>query len=1099
MFENQFHSSILALMKRLFRGNEGVKDSALLQAYATMHAIKTSGISDLEVASQSVIGSYSDKYYRAIYQKFSSAARQDLQEIIDLFTQVPFADFLRFGIPGFVGDVDLTCKLLRHYFGENLLLSVQHIVQIKLTPFEMERTKKCQIVASDSYDDVTEKIYQVYCLVEENEEIKLSKDVFVKLYRAINQYPLDANELKPFVHPVGDKEEKSVYASILSLSKMGLSKAQQIEFLYRYFVKNKNNPRLIHEYEIYKFTQVKDEYERAKLLSNVMKSLAPIYPLESLCATLLFKRQLAKSSKSRTEDIICANDITLENGLIYSLFSSSVFDGSKDERTIGVFFPTPFFVRKWLNDSTLKKLPVTFVFKDKNVREILQYHYYNGTYAQRPGDNIRFVSYDSWQAQVEESGEIDFASALLYACDWDIAEQDRWYQLIKSKAAASIEIFALISSYEFENALSPFSAELEDSRISIAAVALIPQGINNSSSPRRKIFMRCTVLPLKHEDAANSATKIYAFTLNTDLKTQALSRMSDKPVEVPQQNLAGLYTSIRALFNDEMLKRRASGRSNIAAFSYEFSPDITIWCSKSYPKNNLARPRLEAYVCEPASQQKKLQGYMDRGEKVKQTCKRATRIFDNQISLWLEEEYPFSVMQARHTAEDLKNKYNIYSLKPAINIREEIINVYGPLLKGQDIAVKTLWYLHPNLEDEFSGDDFRLLAQIAKSELGYERLSELTVENCEVLLSRCFPAESQDRLWVRYRVLSAAVDRAVKYGYCESNPLQIAIQDRYVRDKLFAQVRRALVKKHFTLAEMIRAYDTIVQRIKSGQMEYIGVLIRLLTGMESNVVCALKVKNFAEIVEYGIYQLNVTCQLTNNGSEYKGFDRLEDYRNVPCMSTLADYLRKHIDKIKNILPEAAEVQNTPIVTTKAVLKKAKTRYIPYQPRELDRLCKEVVKDVGIEEHVIEIPSNDGGTKETNLNRYGGDFFRENFRHWALKAAKMELDEVQYILGNKPATTFGRFYYDYLNDASQLMMFVKLQRWDVILNLPADTIGTVAHYKKSKSIVKEVRLDGRDPLHLHIVLTLKQGIDEVTVTLSGKYGMEVFSVPIELVE
>ena len=53
MFENQFHSSILALMKRLFRGNEGVKDSALLQAYATMHAIKTSGISDLIVGGKS--------------------------------------------------------------------------------------------------------------------------------------------------------------------------------------------------------------------------------------------------------------------------------------------------------------------------------------------------------------------------------------------------------------------------------------------------------------------------------------------------------------------------------------------------------------------------------------------------------------------------------------------------------------------------------------------------------------------------------------------------------------------------------------------------------------------------------------------------------------------------------------------------------------------------------------------------------------------------------------------------------------------------------------------------------------------------------------
>ena len=160
-----------------------------------------------------------------------------------------------------------------------------------------------------------------------------------------------------------------------------------------------------------------------------------------------------------------------------------------------------------------------------------------------------------------------------------------------------------------------------------------------------------------------SLTKIIAYTLNTDFKTQALSRMPVDPIECAQQNLVGLYDSIRSLYQKELLLRKSSGRKNVAAFPHEFTPDITIWCSKTYPSNNFNRPRLEAYVCYPASED----GNRERGNAIKETKKHTIRTADTDITKWLETVYPFSTIQPRYTKKELDlMSTGTYELKPEI-------------------------------------------------------------------------------------------------------------------------------------------------------------------------------------------------------------------------------------------------------------------------------------------------------------------------------------------------------------------------------------------------------------------------------------------------
>lgn len=1092
MFVSCMRAKFAEMLASVLVPSKKVRDSMLLQAYATFDTIKRNGNTDLSTVYTRILTERTETTY-AFIRGLGGVSNEDLQKLMDAFLQLSLEDFLRFAIPGFVGDIEAALQPFKQDIDNvDVATAVHYIIQIKLIPFEIKKSG-VQLTDSDGIEDVVEKLFRIYCSIESNAFAKLPRNDFLNLYRAVNQYALDFTELRISTQRGMERYIRSLNRSIDSLrDEMGLTKEQQVDLVNRFFVHGENDPKCVRQYKTYKFTMVKDERIRIGIISKAMANFAKMTPLECLCAIYLSKRKGYGSEESRKEDLVCENDITLENGLIFSLFSSAV-GGYGSDVPVVIFFPSPFFVRKWLRDPRMKKVPTTFVFNDERVAELIQYHYCSGEYEQHPGDAVTFIGYQQMLNRIREGGRLPFLKGLLFACGWDIEEQSELYRTIKDYVIDSAELFALISTAEFERALSPFSAELEDPRMSIKSVALIPQGINNSSRPRRKLLLRSTVSPVDKCSDRKEKTKLHSFTLNTDLKRQALSRMYERPVEKELVDLVGLDKSIRKLFTEECLKRRATGRTRAAVFSYEFTPDITIWCSKSYPKNNSSRPRVDAYVCLPASEQKILRGYLDRGRRIERTVKRATRLSDDNVFTWLENEYPVSFVQQRHSSGDEENQ----SLKSTFSIREEVIAAYAPLLKGKDIAIKTLWYLHPNFEDVLSGSEYALFAQLTKTELGFLRLSELTVERCESLLVRCFTADNKEKLWARFKALSSAVDQAIKCGYCEKNPLKVAIRDRYVRDKLFVQVRSALTKKHFTSEEMAMAYNETLSRIKEGDIEYIGVLIRLLTGLESNIVSALKLKDFVDIMEYGIQCLNVLRQCTNDGKTEKGFDRLEDYRIIPCVATLSRTIKELISNIEKLLPEYAELQNIPIVTTYENVQKRK-RYAAYSPRKIDQLCKEIVKAVGVKEHIVEVPSSDGGTKETNLSDYGGDFFRENFRFWALNTAKMELDEVQFLLGNKPDITFGRYYFDFHNDASQLEMFMKLQRWDLKLS-KANTslVGKVYEYRNCTNVKHVVYAEGHNPLRMHTSLKLKKGTGKVRLRVKGKLGLKNFSFPIEV--
>ena len=281
----------------------------------------------------------------------------------------------------------------------------------------------------------------------------------------------------------------------------------------------------------------------------------------------------------------------------------------------------------------------------------------------------------------------------------------------------------------------------------------------------------------------------------------------------------------------------------------------------------------------------------------------------------------------------------------------------------------------------------------------------------------------------------------------------------------------------------------------AGHIEYLGVMLRLLTGLESNTVCALKWKDIVKVPEYGFSKIIVTRQVTNDGKEEKGFDKLEDYLCFPCSFLLQKFLNTQSAKTKRIVLDWTNFVDLPVVTTAENLQSNKTRYSAFPPSNLDRLCREVISSLGIPDHIIEIPDKEKGTKETNLSHYGGDFFRENFRYWALNKAKFSIDEVLYLIGNKPETTFGIFYCDYLNDASQLVLYTKMLRLDTLFAESKDLKASFEEIHSENTFSHKYSNHSPEPLQLRIRLKLPEDRNGAIFEATCKNGMNTYVTPL----
>lgn len=1003
MYNLELRKNVVQLLQPLLGCKENVKDSLLLRAYATVKMMQATGIAAPEKAYE-LLRKTTSAFSLAILKIGRFPAPAEMQILYWELAGISLLDYLTFVVPESICDPSRTVSLLEQYLPEKSIAEwIYHIIQIRNLGIQVSSLKNTADGESVSPQD---QIYAVYCGLEKGSP--LSKDFLLMLYSAINTFELQLKELKPSAigFTVADIEK---LMDILT-DELQMTREKQIELVARFFVRKEQAVQITEDETLYNFVACKNRKERIKKVNQALRLIAKIPPLELLCAISTRKKVSGVSVTKKTEGKLLANDVTLENGFVHPLIMNNF--GYEENAEILLMYPSMHFVRKLFYDKSMRYRNVTVVLQDRNAVDLLRYQREQSQYAWALGKHIQFVAADDF---ILKDGNYD--KIFLFGNHLPVAQQQKQLREMVGSLKESTDLYALMSSCATENA--GLRSPCPDDRFvqRIRAIALIPQGVNNSTQPRRKLWIHCN-------GAAGTIMQGYitirAYTLDTTLNTQAITRMENGQINLERHKIPDLLGSIRNMFEKELLERQAVGRSRTMAFPYEITPDILAWCNCTFPKGIGGNPRLEAYVCLPAEEQKMHRLYPDKGEIIRTTKKHTTKIPLKDMMNWLETDYPFSTVQQRHATAQIKELGIEYELKPAISIRDEIIQRYIPILKGQNIAFRTFWYLYPNLKNYYNGSDYQVLCQLTDTVIGQLRLQDVTAEDCEDLLVELAPDAPEAVLWRNYTILSVAMEKAVSFGYCKANPLADALRDHKRRKKLFAQARKQLVKKHLTKPEFKHLLHSVLRKVEEGQYEYVGVLIRLLTGLESNIVCALRWCDLCPATSFDGKFFVITRQLSNDGNEESGFSDVEDYICYP-VSALLDKLLMEFKKSLSGISDKEQIVNSILRLCNPATEKILT------PAKLTVLTKKAIKELGIEDNYFNLAYDDNTFRKINLNKYVGDFIRENFRYWATEVARLNPDELAYLLRNSAPSTLGHFYCDFMNEASLVAIGAKLSR------------------------------------------------------------------------
>lgn len=991
-----------------------LREDTLLRAYATF-SVWSLALSDTAKREPLQFFKNEAARFEEFFLPLSPQSHPDYVSVSSSFLRYTLSDFLFFATPNLVCNVSRCLKTMdaipaaktahvRIFLIRSTLLSAR------------EASKSCS--KQSEYLDICWSIFQD----RTSTSVTVSRSEFENLFRSVCCFPLDPKE-----YSIRSSERDSGNKALALLRSLDRSEEVQLSFAVRCYAA--------------------EAVKLGDLASLVWRDRVDLLPQEE-SKNRLASIKKAHSSVLKTTPLTLAklmflssgqHDITLENGYMYRVFASSLQPAPFENR-VAIINPNPFFVDKWISKIASRSdgmfsVETSFVFHSEDAASLLASQY-SGSAVHK---TIRFCSLDEWFDRLQAVGSKPYSALLLFSQRMTSAEQNRWFRRWSgSRSIANAELYALIGSHEFETARSPFAGYLSDGRLSIHSITIIPQDIKNAAYPRRKLFLHSSYQSGAPQ-SDKGKTELLALSLFRYQDSQLLRQSSQGMIKTDSSSLSDLDKTIRALYHEELLALQDDRSQRSPSATYQFTPEILFHFSRSWPEHNFDRPRVEAYVCELVPSPDG-DFFEDNGNQLKASMKRTSKKFDDEIPHWLEYEYPFSSLSHRRNfkkesqlpEEEEKSTDDTASV---VSIRSVLADYYRSFYVGKAVSLKTLWYLYPELDSRFIGkEDKKVFAEMMHTEIGYCMINRVQADELRDLIKL---QEFQHKSTLDYRILliTAAEDLAVEKGHLTVNPLLEAENSRQTGERdFFSEVRNALMKRSLTTNQMLLVYRKTVRMLELGHFDYLGVLIRLLTGLESNIICALCFQDLKHVECFDFFQLVLYRQVTNNGRELSGFKTLEDYRLFPVPPVVVKHIQAFRDHMRKLLPSLneSEINECPLFIPERALKNLSSKPGFSSTKNLEKLCRRTTEAAGIRDEIINIPDEDNGVIETNISRYQGDFFRSNFRYHALTNLHFSYDETMYLLGNKPQTTVFQYYCDFANDAAQYILYRKMLRLEALL-------------------------------------------------------------------
>lgn len=917
-----------------------------------------------------------------------------------------------------------------------------------------------------------------------------------------------------------------------------------------------------------RLSKIKDRTKEAKLkadLFDAMKGLPS--PAEALALAESTKKRPAGRKSSDDEKNLRPTDTPIELSLVFNTFAAEAASMKSLTDECIVIFPSAMFVMKWADDKFLSSKRATFVLPSEPAMMMLQSTYSrNSPYRDNTNDNMQFVLYEDWKENIVEADQLDEKFILYFENHvsdyrWIGKDSDSgsFLSRLYRKLGPTSTIYCLSPESYLNNASSLLyqCATNKESDLSIPEAVAIPRkGHKETMLFDNTVYAQKLFWKVSHDKDWDEKTAI-TFLRNDSKALELLGKLEDRwkgnGRMLTQEMAQRVSISLKEKadnFPDWTLRQFCFNQKKIsyprkkARESVKFSEEINFWYTITVAHNyrtgkDTGRKMKLEVVARHFTRQTDDPSAGVRGTGRNNVI--AGSLVDFYISpkqaadkeyveKYILSNYPEKKFFRSEKSDDgnSKKKY-VVDRYP----REEIAKVYREELAGQDLSIKTLLFINEDIDivvvPGTRGRSPAFLHDVLVPIID-AHCSALTPDDFVRAIQTTMPDKTTEGYLNALYAIRKLMETAL--GKNPGNPTAIdrLIDDEEEFSRAMSKLRSALGKKHFSFDEFVRLYDEIVKRMQTSPIYY-GVLIRLFTGLESNIVAALCWNDYKHNTEYDFHYLTIYRQVPGNGSGDIALRSDSTIRRLPLSRTLVRHLEKIRPKRKRkesseeiynpdeeesdasednyediYSPEADKTGNneessTPILSTAKIhiVKSSKnfTGLEAVSPRKLDEETKKVLNDVfGDADYlsfIIPCDSNDEGF-EQSLGRYrGGLIFRENLRYWLTRYCRLDVDQVSHYLGNSGATTLGRHYLDSNSTPNQYLVASKIWRFDALLeeHIKGSNKGKTDFKAESH---KPLTIDGKEakPIEIELNVTATNEPKPFQIKVKCPHGFSIYA-------
>ena len=820
--------------------------------------------------------------------------------------------------------------------------------------------------------------YSAYCQSLQTAQISpISKGSFLIIAREVLNFDIDLQHTEISLGYQGRnrdgelfvaKSTDSVYAAISLLSnKLRYDKNKRIEFVADCF-DGLSLSDLTECYDNGSFALTNTDEDILSIMAEVRRKVMSSSPLEILKRlhvskiTEYFTKDFTsgESVKLKTPHSIATTNIPIERGVIYDSIVAHLQTGFID--TVVLFEPSPFLVEQYLSNP-LTEIETIIIHENKDECYLFELQYENPEYCGFVRDNVRFLDSEEFDEEIE-IGRIEWDSAVACICHNG------------SYVTTRGNISAICRSGCKRIIVTGPDAIIRESIEHLAPVSILMLPTLGNGTPYQSVAMTTALSEEKDTVFVYSSSSSSRSNENSGIKSSTITYQGKRNITEISDPSRSLRDILR-YDNDNNRKRNAPRIVN-------FSPEICFFVSVPSSTDAQGYLRGKAYIKKQTD-----------GNSVIRESIVNYRVKPEDLETWIHN-YPCKKYKVRETG----NLVSVQSL-----ISNEIKKHYC----GIPVSYRTAVFLAGDKIKEYIQSSYiPMMKELIISEVGDLNPGYMNAEAITDAITGAFPSASDEWVAKANEILIILSKVESDFGFLQKKPFEniISAWRDYIVGK--TNISKQLTRRSFDLAQNQQLSRAILSSKTISEYVRIALVLRLVFGMELEVICALTHKDIITCDD--LTQIRINKKLSNDGALVQALDRSQQVRIIPCTEMVEELVVAIISDQSN--------GDTPLIHDGSF------NYIA--PRVLRKTCKDFLQEQGIEDNYILMHKVASETCTLNLSQLSVDPWRGNFSLLARRYGSLFEDEVNYVLGLQRTTTLGKHYIDFADIRAQIRIREDLQ-------------------------------------------------------------------------